>query len=530
MSGSTWLWDGGGSGVYRSNPAICAGLPEAGADGWPDGRDAVFVWGAAPLPACWRNAANRDDAGGSRAAAGFAAEAPNPPGGERPAALWILNAGAASAASLPETEWRRRLRRCGMAAPERPPADVRRYRVAVFHLEAVHIRRLLGGFTSRTMTPGSGWTPDVDAGRGIRLQGGGNAAKSPLLRRLGAAAVSAVYALGLDAASVDLDMDDNDRIFVRQFRLPGAEGRPDGEFDLETDVILDALRKFADDYRSACSSGAVSGSGGGVLLGADPEFVLLKADGRIASAARLGGLGSPVGSDVVLSRRRLVHPVAELRPEPADNPQRLAANVRRLLGQAAALMGEAPLRMLAGAMPVPGLALGGHLHLSGVWLSSRLLRALDSYVALPLAMAEDPRGRARRPRYGMLGDFRMQPHGGFEYRTLPSWLVSPVAAKAAFAFALLAAEDMWTLRFFPSLDEPFAEAYYAGNVPALRGCLDGLEREIRSAPSYSRYAVWIDPFLRALRQGGSWDETVDIRDKWRLRKPAGPLAAEGAER
>lgn len=542
----------------------------------------MLVWGAAALPDRWREAACRNEA---------AAAIP-----------WILNSAAAAVSALPDAEWRRRLRRSGIAASERPEREVRRYRVAVFHLEAVHIRRLKGAFAMLRPLPGagSGWAAGgagggraaaggvwaaggagsgrggagarstwkragnrvaVGAGNGLAAAGAGSAwtgeragnrvaigagngwaargtggksgnamegggpERPLLLRRLGMTGVRAAYALGLDAAVVDVDIDDDEQVSVRQFALPGESGRLDGGLEEETEAIIGALHAFAGDYSAACFSGGMSGAEG-VLLGADPEFVLLKADGRVASAARLGGLGSPVGSDVVLSRRRLVHPVAEIRPAPADNPNQLAANVRRLLAQAAARMVDAPLRMLAGAMPVPGLALGGHLHLSGVWLSSRLLRALDSYIALPFALAEDPRGRARRPRYGMLGDFRRQPHGGFEYRTLPSWLFSPAAAKAAFALALLAAADSAALRYLPSLDERYAEAYYAGDVMTLRGCLDGLENELRSAPSYSRYAEWIEPFLQALRRGRRWDETADLRDKWRLRPPPGRTARD----
>jgi hypothetical protein len=167
-------------------------------------------------------------------------------------------------------------------------------------------------------------------------------------------------------------------------------------------------------------------------------------------------------------------------------------------------------------MPVPGLALGGHIHISGAPLTSRLLRLLDSYAAFPLALIEDPAGRARRPRYGTLGDFRQQPHGGFEYRTLPSWLISPAAAKAGFALALLCAREALNIDYIPALDERYAEAYYAGDRSGLAGCLDGLAASISATPSYDALARFIEPLFEAARRGTTWDESSDIRFKWRI--------------
>lgn len=46
-------------------------------------------------------------------------------------------------------------------------------------------------------------------------------------------------------------------------------------------------------------------------------------------------------------------------------------------------------------MPQPGFPLGGHLHFSGVALNGALLRALDNYLALPLALLEDKRAVAQ---------------------------------------------------------------------------------------------------------------------------------------
>lgn len=110
-------------------------------------------------------------------------------------------------------------------------------------------------------------------------------------------------------------------------------------------------------------------------------------------------------------------------------------------------------------MPQPGFPLGGHLHFSGVSLNGALLRALDNYLALPLALLEDKRATRRRPHYGNLGDFRRQSYGGFEYRTLPSFLISPQLAKGVIGMAFLIASQYPRLQRRPlvrrRLTEPF---------------------------------------------------------------------------
>ncbi|HZG78999.1 MAG TPA: hypothetical protein VEZ72_24315 [Paenibacillus sp.] len=223
------------------------------------------------------------------------------------------------------------------------------------------------------------------------------------------------------------------------------------------------------------------------------------------------------GCDTVRIGGRLRRPLAELRPAPAAGPAELLARLRGLLRRADRTAAPG-LRWLAGAMPVPGLPLGGHVHLSGAPVTVRLLRALDSVAALPFALAADPRGDRRRPRYGALGDFRRQAHGGFEYRTLPSWLVSPTAAAGALSLALLAAREAYRglPPVLPAEREAAVEAFYAGDRTALRGMLDEICGMIAATASYAELSRWIDPFLEAVRSGRTWDETADIRGKWRI--------------
>ncbi|WP_317980550.1 putative amidoligase domain-containing protein [Paenibacillus glycanilyticus] len=385
------------------------------------------------------------------------------------------------AIALTEAEMQARWLRAGLYREQQ--GDERLYRVQAADLALIELKRINGA--GRTL----------GSGEPIAAATGGYPAEwpaDPVLRRVIRRAIAGLYAAGMDAGEADVALGSDGRVSMRAARRRKIAPLQQQEAEAELQEAP-------------------------LLIGADPEFVFIRPDGKVAPASRyLGGVGGAAGSDAMLIGRRLMYPVAELRPEPAADPAGLTANIRRLLLRAAGLVRDPSLRWAAGAMPVPGLALGGHIHLSGVRLTPRLLRLLDSYAAFPLALVEDPAGRGRRPRYGVLGDYRQQPHGGFEYRTLPSWLVSPAAAKAAFGLALLCAREADALHDIPALDERYVAAYYAGDRTELAGCLDGVAAAMAATASYAALAPYIEPLLDAARRGAAWDERADIRVKWRI--------------
>ncbi len=408
---------------------------------------------------------------------------------------WLLNDGAGSMKRLDDEDRNRRLSRAGLSVAFALP-DERIYRVELFHLTAIGIVRLNARGEELA---GSRLKPPGDDGPLAPLRW---PTESPL-RAVVRAATRALYALRLDIGEAEIALGSNGRLAVRAVYPLLRDKRRQAE----------ALTRFA-----AWHAANASTPDRRILLGADPEYVMLMPSGKVAQASRYFGygVGGAAGADAMLVGRRLLYPVAELRPAPAESPAALAANVRRLLARAAVKVGDPGLRWVAGAMPVPGLALGGHIHISGAALTSRLLRLLDSCAAYPLALVEDPAGRGRRPRYGVLGDFRLQPHGGFEYRTLPSWLVSPAAAKAAFALALLCAREAMAMPRVPASGERYAEAYYAGDRSELAVCLDEVADAIAATESYAGLARFIEPLFDAARRGRTWDESTDIREKWRV--------------
>lgn len=263
-----------------------------------------------------------------------------------------------------------------------------------------------------------------------------------------------------------------------------------------------------------------------VLLGADPEFVLVDPLTReVLPASRFLPRAGSAGCDGQATAPG-VYPLAELRPAPAPEPRALVAAIRRCMLRAAARV-PPDLAWLAGSEPVPGLPTGGHIHFSGVRLSGALLRALDAYLALPVLMLEPPAAAARRrQRHGFLGDVRFKRDGRFEYRTLPSWLVSPRVAAGVLALARLVACEHPLLPADPLADLASVRAFYAGRREALRPWIARLRRHLERLPGYARYEADVAPLLARAEAGEPWDEAADLRAAWGL--PVGVRAASAA--
>ncbi|CAM4222568.1 putative amidoligase domain-containing protein [Paenibacillus typhae] len=313
-------------------------------------------------------------------------------------------------------------------------------------------------------------------------------------------AVRALYCLGLDSGEV---------------RLVALGGK---QFAVEAVMPLSAADSGV--YRAASqaldAALALEQPGRpGLLMGMDPEFLLLReSTGRVVPASRYLPLDGVAGCDAGPPGTQGTFPVAELRPQPRGEPRALLAQLMSAVRAADRLITDRSLSLRAGGMPLPGWALGGHLHFSGVTLTAPLLRALDNYLALPLMLLEDARAAARRPRYGVLGDFRLQPHGGFEYRTLPSFLVSPVIAKGVVFLAHLIVSRYEDLTLRPLDREELHAAYYSGDKTPLRAAFIPLQAQLRGLPGYAQAAAYIEPLLGFIAAERTWDESRDIRGLW----------------
>ncbi|MGG6314585.1 putative amidoligase domain-containing protein [Paenibacillus macerans] len=396
--------------------------------------------------------------------------------------------------------WRQRLEASGLkvkppgrsAEPAAGAAYLRRYAVSVLHLRALETR-LLG-----------------HAGQSLPLPGNRPASDSPLWKRLESTAVRALYALGLDMGEVIISAGEEGKFTVDSLSLSPEIGS-----DAAAERYARALREIMAEQERLLEAPMDR------LIGMDPEFLLFDRDtGKVIPASRYLPFHGVAGCDVLRYRGQRLFPLAELRPKPGKEPREVVVHLLRALREAGHAIENRELIWQAGAMPQRGFPLGGHLHFSGVLLTPELLRTLDNYLALPLSVLEDGRGAHRRPRYGFLGDFRRKEYGGFEYRTLPSFLVSPTVTKGVVALARLITENEGELTARPLEREEIFAAFYAGKKKPLQAVLPRLFADIQAASAYPRYESYIAPLLTAALSGRTWDETADIRRAWKMQNPS----------
>ncbi|MNW24175.1 hypothetical protein D3C74_08860 [compost metagenome] len=396
--------------------------------------------------------------------------------------------------SLSEQQKLARLLRSGIRAnwePHRTKGFAMGYAVQIRGLELLEVSRR--GTSVRTGVAG--------------MEGQDALVSTVLMKKLERAAVRTLYTLGLDSGEVVL--------------MPalgeGYEVRSVDEAPWRHDSRLQRLYQSRESAHGQETEGHHTVGYGRALVGMDPEFILVRGErGKVVPASRFLERWGEAGCDAVTRRERTLFPIAELRPAPSSEPERLLLHLRKALAAASSRITDRSLLWRAGAMPQPGLPLGGHLHFSRVRLEAELLRALDNYLALPIAILEDPKSSARRPRYGILGDFRQKEHGGFEYRTLPSFLISPLLTKGVIGAAYLIAEHFQELSQRPLDQEEIHAAFYAADRDSLYTCLKPLLQEMEKVADYGRYEPFTEPLFRKLRAGGHWDEMRDIRPLWRL--------------
>ncbi len=328
--------------------------------------------------------------------------------------------------------------------------------------------------------------------------------KTKEVRNVQNMAIRAVYSLGLDYAVVVCGIGPGRNIVVRTVNPSPKLNQ------LMEDHYQKTIDRFEEQQRLQISSE-------NILLGADPEFVMKSNTGNLILASKYFPLRGKVGCDAIwLGQNRLQKPLVEVRPEPTANPEVLVERIYQCLFYAARKVAHVPCNWLAGSMPYAGFPIGGHIHFSGIEPTFSLLRALDNYLTLPLMLAEDENGKKRRPKYGFLGDFRIKDHGGFEYRTPPSWLVSPTLTKGVIAVSKLIVSHHKELTLEPLANPELQAAYYKGEKEPFNLWLSLLFEDLKDLPSYKKYSKYLDPYFSYLQSGKKWDETRDFRRAWRL--------------
>jgi hypothetical protein len=373
---------------------------------------------------------------------------------------------------------------------------IRRYHVIVFQQQAVALYMASGISLRESARP----APRDELYKEIEMD---PAVRE--IRHIMQFAVRSVYCLGLDLACVQFGVRSDGRL--RVLDVMPAFSMHDELAERMAELIAD----FAYYYTTAQSSP--------ITLGTDPEFMLADSRGQMLPASRFFPRFGKVGCDRVVQRGQdspTSLPVAELRPEPAAEPKDLFRNLYRCMLLGIKKTAPSGVSWLAGGMPFSGYPLGGHIHFSGLAPSSQLLRALDTYLALPVCMLEGEGSILRRPRYGFPGDFRKAEHGGFEYRSLPSWLSSPKGARGIFALSALIATNYRQLKknlfIYPSVQN----AYFTGEKEEIAKYIPDVWQDLEDLPLYGQYSDYLSPFKRQIFEAEAWEEGKDIRLAWKL--------------
>lgn len=323
-------------------------------------------------------------------------------------------------------------------------------------------------------------------------------------QRMKEAACRSVYVLGLHFGCVHLKVHPKGPWYVHRVD-------PSPKVNEELGLAYGrALSRLVEAYRGGASQA------GELVLGADPEFSLATEEGRILYASRYVPYRGEVGYDrQSWERRGTVYPLAEIRPAPSPSPLVVANNIARALEKAREMLPTARTRWMAGSHPLARLPTGGHVHLSGVPLTTPLLAALDSYAAVPFLLLEKrTRAKQRRRRYGRLGEFRRKEHGGFEYRTLPSWLVSPGATRAALCLVKAVAAEWPRLVNAPLLSPGSARQFYLGKKRRFRLAFHDAWRRLLATPTGDAYAYELAYVRRMVLSEQEWNDDDDIKRAW----------------
>lgn len=382
----------------------------------------------------------------------------------------------------------------------------------------------------------------------------------PPYRRLARLALRAAYAVGWDIASVTLRCTSSSAEEGVEELPAGVLDEPQlGDVIVHIDPVPQRMPAWVRErYAAAWQEESIAqvqmqDMGSAIKLGMDVELILY--DTRIAkiiSAARYLPKSGVAGCDAVRLQGRILFPLMELRPEPAERPAQLVEHIRKTMQLAEQIIEDkrgpslqkSNLAWLGGSCPRGRLSLGGHIHVSGIALTSDLIRVLDTYVAFPLSFIEQPSGsRKRRPGYGTYGDVREHDHGGaggFEYRTLPCFIFTPALTLEVLTLFYMVVVCYPGLTRRDSVREDVIQAFlhahaagkdirYAGaGKLSMRQLALALLDELLCEAVISKNERWADDSMgvqcgveksiQSLRNrictNWTWDENKDLRNAW----------------
>jgi len=241
-------------------------------------------------------------------------------------------------------------------------------------------------------------------------------------------------------------------------------------------------------------------------IGSDPEGIVIDGEGYHISASRI--IDDPdcekeIGCDG--------HSFTlEFRPHPG-NPDEHLKNIEMLITQ---FSQKYPNHDIKSGSYVAGEPIGGHIHFSCLH-SSEKQKFLNYYLAVPILMLEDSRSAQRRRRsgYGGLNNYRIKPWG-WEYRTLPSWIIGKGITKAVLRAAWIIIHK-YDLMPSPPPQKDWEDEFYNAEKQYIKPhAFRALKQLMKFAPSHD-YKLSIASLKSLIHLNKDWQEERPIIKRWK---------------
>lgn len=320
-------------------------------------------------------------------------------------------------------------------------------------------------------------------------------------------ACKAVYALGLDFGVVNIGKSLEGKYYVLD-----VDACPKDMSSMCMEAYRFQFHALLNKYDSLVYSED------DITIGADPECIIKDRDtGWLIFASDFVRKEGYIGFDNrSIESGREYYPLLEIRPDYSRNPVKVFESISSILNDLSKYIHYKNIGFYAGSMPIFNYWVGGHIHF-GTKPNSKLIKALDNYLALPLMMIEKAyTARRRKIRYGELGNYRPKPHGGFEYCTLSSWLVGPEITLGVLCLAKVIAHEYLNLdkEFLRSYSD--IRAYYSVNKKYFADAVQEIVKSISNTCTYKDYSCCIKPLLKKVLSSQEWDEDGPINDAWEM--------------
>jgi len=257
-------------------------------------------------------------------------------------------------------------------------------------------------------------------------------------------------------------------------------------------------------------------------IGADPEFLLMKAGG-----------GAQNGNEIVRSGQYNAFGVdgagtaLEIRPTASADPRKVVKSIQRAMRWG---LKHNPRTMefewkAGGDRSHP---IGGHIHFGTNALNleedyedteRNIADAMDRFLAVPVLSLEVKEMAAYRRSgtgYGNLSDIRDQ-DWGCEYRTLGSWITSPQVSLAVLSLAKVVAVE--TLSGLLRDKDLYVFSRTEFNKATLSPAITAKAwNRIEKMALYPKYKRAINVIRTLVKNGKTWD-AGDLRSSWGLLSP-----------